>query len=122
MKKASTVFYFCGMSILGLSTNSFGMMEEIQSSNQSHIPSKFSFVQIEKTSIGNITRSSTPKNGEVTYDKKLGAIHGKNLSSFPLSEETYKFIIDRVGEENKRPFVFKAGPQIIFDDEINLLK
>lgn len=123
MKKASPIFYFCGMSLLGFATNSFGMMEEIKS-NQSYTPSKFSFVELEKTSIGNpnFTRGSAPKNAELTYDKKLVAIHGKNLSTFPLSEETYKFIIERVGEVNKRPFVFKTGPQIIFDDEIDLLK
>ena len=59
-------------------------------------------------------------NEEVNYDQKLNTIHGKSLSSFPLSKEMYNFIISKVGSKNKRPFVFKAGPQIIFVDEVDL--
>lgn len=56
------------------------------------------------------------------YDDPLKKLNGKNLSQAPLSEEMYEFIEKKVGTSNQRPFVFKTGPQIIFEDEIDLLK
>jgi len=56
------------------------------------------------------------------YDDPLQKLNGKNLSQAPLSEEMYNFIERKVGTSNKRSFVFKTGPQIIFEDEIDLLK
>jgi hypothetical protein len=62
------------------------------------------------------------KQEEINYDNELANIYGKNKSSFPISEKMYAFIISTFGENNKRPFIFKAGPKIFFDDETNLLK
>ena len=59
---------------------------------------------------------------ESEFDVKLKALKGKNLSQAPLSEEMYKFIERKVGSFNQRPFVFNTGPQIIFEDEIDLSK
>ncbi len=53
-------------------------------------------------------------------DDPLKKLNGRNLSHFPLSKEMYEFIEQEVGSFNKRPFVFKTGPQIIFEDEIDL--
>ena len=56
------------------------------------------------------------------FDDKLTALNGKNLSFFPLSEEMYKFIEKRVGSNNKNPFVFQTGPQILFEKDFDLLR
>ena len=69
---------------------------------------------------GHLIFCEVVNNEEINYDQKLAGVYGKNVSSYPLSKEMYTFIISKVGSENKRPFVFKAGPQIIFVDEVDL--
>ena len=115
--------YFCIMSILGLSTNSFGMRTE-EEFNQHPTPNKPFSVQIENTPTNDLISylRRWPKSEKLNYDKELASICGKNVSSFPLSEEMFYFIVSRVGSKNKRPFVFKIGPQIIFEDDIDLLR
>lgn len=119
MNKKSHILFFLIMSFFGLCTSSFGMLEE---GGTHQYMSKPCSVQKENIAMQDLTlhSKSMSKSEEVNYDQKLAVVHGKNLSSFSLSEEMYNFIISKVGSENKRPFVFKAGPQIIFVDEVDL--
>ena len=119
MNKKSYILSFIIMSFFGLCTSSFGMFEE-EGAHQ--YMSKSCSVQKENIATQGITlqSKSMSKSEGINYDQKLAGVYGKNLSPLPLSEEMYTFIISKVGVENKRPFVFKIGPQIIFVDEVDL--
>lgn len=123
MAKKQKALYFGIMSTILFSTNSFGMMLE-DNFEQHSASSNLLLVQKSNAFTYDFIPSSSvsSQKEEVNYEKELANIHGKNKSSFPLSEKMYMFIISKVGKENKRPFIFKTGPQILFEDEINLLK
>jgi hypothetical protein len=50
------------------------------------------------------------------WDNELKKLGGRNLSSSPITENLYNLIKSIVGDKNKRTFIFKNGPQILFDD------
>lgn len=66
----------------------------------------------------NILAPQRKREEDSPLEQQLATLGGKNLSGYPLSEEMLKFIVKKVGPDNTRKFVFKAGPQIIFEDEV----
>ncbi len=117
------LIYISVISYFLIFSNSFGMMLEDNFDPHS-ASSKSSFVHTSHNVIYDSMLSSPAsyKKEDINYDKELVHIYGKNKSSFPISETMYTFIISKVGEDNKRPFIFKTGPQVLFDDETNLIK
>ncbi len=123
MRNKIKSIYISIISYFLIFANSFGMMLEDNFDPRSAY-SKSSFVHKSHDLIYDFMLSSQTsyKKEDIDYDKELVHMHGKNKSSFPISEKMYTFIISKVGENNKRPFIFKTGPQVLFDDETNLIK
>ncbi|MBP6951021.1 MAG: hypothetical protein KBD36_00540 [Alphaproteobacteria bacterium] len=117
MNKMYTILYLWVFSVLVISTNSFAMMaEEGFRQNSAYFSKKIPEPALDIP----IYAAALSKKEKSIFDEKLPLIKGKNMSNAPLSEEMYKFIIGKVGENNNRKFVFKTGPQIIFEDEADL--
>ena len=116
--------FFAIASGLLLTENSYAMMEENTNNGSSPVLSRNIPVAKEAESFDlsfmDKIHIKMPKKSE--FDIKLLALNGKNLSGYPLTEEMFNFIENKVGKDNDKTFVFETGPKILFEDEVDLFR